>query len=50
MIGTRGINLLRKLLNEQTLLGIMSRLPPGNWKQWARERPSCIQEDIKEAF
>jgi hypothetical protein len=27
MIGTRGVNLLRKLINEQTLLGIMNCMP-----------------------
>ncbi len=48
MMEARGVNLLRKLI-EQTLLSIMSQLPPGDWKLWARERPSWIQEDIKEA-
>jgi hypothetical protein len=28
MMGARGVNLLRKLINEQTLPGIMSRMPP----------------------
>jgi hypothetical protein len=32
--------LLRKSINEQTLLGIMSRMPPSDWKQlnhWENE-------------
>jgi hypothetical protein len=47
-MGARGMNLLRKLINEQNLPGIMSWIPPGNWKQWAKERPSWILEDIEE--
>ncbi len=50
IIGVRGVHLLPELINEQTLPGIMSRMPPGNWKQWAKERPLWIQEDIEKAF
>jgi hypothetical protein len=25
-------------------------MPLGDWKQWAKERPSWIHEDIKKAF
>jgi 5-methylthioribose kinase len=25
-------------------------MPPGDWKQWAKDRPQCIYENIEEAF
>jgi hypothetical protein len=25
-------------------------MPPGDWKQWAKERPLWIQDNIEEAF
>jgi hypothetical protein len=49
-MGIRGVNFLRKLINEQPLLGIMSNMSTSDWKQWAKERPSWVQEDIEEAF
>jgi hypothetical protein len=39
-----------KLINNQTLPGIMSQMSPGNRKQWAKERPLWIQDNIEEAF
>jgi hypothetical protein len=42
--------LLRKLINELILLGIMSHMPQGDWKQLANKRPSWIQRNIEEAF
>jgi hypothetical protein len=50
MMGGKGYKLFRKLINELTLPGILNRMPPGDWKQWAKARPSCIHEDIEEAF
>jgi hypothetical protein len=44
--GGRGMNLFRKVTNEETLLGIMNYMPPAYWKQWAKERPSWEQEDV----
>jgi hypothetical protein len=41
----RGAHLLHKLNNEQTLPGIMSQMPPGDWKKWARERSLWIQDN-----
>jgi hypothetical protein len=38
MMGARGVNLLMKLINKQTLPSIMSRMPPVDCKQWAKER------------
>jgi hypothetical protein len=28
----------------------MSKMPPRDWKQWAKERPLWIQDNIKEVF
>ncbi len=28
----------------------MSWMPPGDWRQWAKERPLWIQDNIEEAF
>jgi hypothetical protein len=50
MMGAGGVvNLLRKLINEQTLPGVMNCIPPSDWKQWAKERPSWVQKDIEAA-
>jgi hypothetical protein len=40
MMEAKGMNMLRKLINEQALPGIMGRMPPADWKHWAKERPS----------
>jgi hypothetical protein len=37
MMGARGVNLLMKLINKQTLPSIMSRMPPVDCKQWAKD-------------
>jgi adenine-specific DNA methylase len=37
------VNLLRKLINKQTLPGIMSCMPLLDWKQWAKERLSWMR-------
>jgi hypothetical protein len=36
----KGMNILRKLINEQALTRIIGRIPPADWKHWAKERPS----------
>jgi hypothetical protein len=36
--GARGVNLLGKLINEQTLTGTMSSVHKGGWKQWTKHR------------
>ncbi len=48
--GARGVNLLGKLINEQTLTGTMSSMHKGGWKQWTKERPTWIHEDMKKVF
>jgi hypothetical protein len=50
MIGAKGFNLLSRLINEQTLPGIMRRMPEAECKQWAKEMPSWMQEEVEEAF
>jgi hypothetical protein len=50
MIGAKGFHLLSRLINEQTLPGIMRRMLAAEWKQWAKEMPSWMQEEVEEAF
>jgi hypothetical protein len=50
MMGARKAGLLGRLINDQTLPNILSRMPPMDWRQWARERPNWIRESPEEAF
>jgi hypothetical protein len=29
---------------------ILARMPPTDWRQWAKERPDWMREAIEEAF
>ncbi len=50
MMGARKAGLLHRLINDQTLPSILAKMPPNNWSQWARERPTWMREAIEEAF
>jgi hypothetical protein len=50
MMGARKAGLLGRLINDQTLPGILARMPPTDWRQWARERPNWMREATEEAF
>jgi hypothetical protein len=50
MMGARKAGMLGRLINDQTLPNILGRMPPMDWRQWARERPSWTRETTKEAF
>ncbi len=50
MIGARKAGLLSRLINNQTLPGILAKMPPTDWRQWAKERPAWMREAIEEAF
>jgi hypothetical protein len=50
IIGAREVNRLRKLINEQTVPCIMGHMPPLDWNQWAKERPSWAHDDVEEPF
>jgi hypothetical protein len=50
MMGARKAGMLEKLINDQTLPGILGRMPPMDWRQWARERPDWSREPADEAF
>jgi hypothetical protein len=50
MMGARKAGLLGRLINDQTLPGVLARMPPKDWRQWARERPVWMREAIEEAF
>jgi hypothetical protein len=42
MLGARKAGLLHRLVNDQTLPGIMARMSVGDRKQWVKERPLWI--------
>jgi hypothetical protein len=50
MMGARKAGMLEKLINDQTLPNILGRMPPMDWRQWARERPDWSREPADEAF
>jgi hypothetical protein len=50
MMGARKTGLLSRLINDQTLPSILAKMPPSDWRQWARERPAWMREAIEEAF
>jgi hypothetical protein len=50
MMGARKAGLLSRLVNDQTLPSILAKMPPSDWRQWARERPTWMREAIEEAF
>jgi hypothetical protein len=50
MMGARKAGLLHRLINDQTLPSILAKMPPNDWRQWARERPTWMREAIEEAF
>jgi hypothetical protein len=50
MMGARKAGLLSRLVNDQTLPSILAKMPPSDWRQWAREWPSWMREAIEEAF
>jgi hypothetical protein len=50
MMGARKAGLLHRLVNDQTLPGILAKMPPADWCQWAKERPTWMREAVEEAF
>ncbi len=45
----KAVGLNKMLLNEQTLSGIMGKMPTGDWKKWAR-RLSWKQGELSTVF
>jgi hypothetical protein len=50
MMGARKAGLPNRLINAQTVPGILAKMPPADWRQWAKERPAWMREAIEEAF
>jgi hypothetical protein len=50
MMGARKAGLLGRLINDQTLPGILAKMPPADWRQWAKERSVWMRETMEEAF
>jgi hypothetical protein len=46
MMGARKAGLLGRLINDQTLPSILAKMPPTDWRQWAKERPTWMREAI----
>ncbi len=49
-MGARKAGLLYRLVNDQTLPGILAKMPANDWRQWARESPTWIGGVMEEAF
>jgi hypothetical protein len=49
-MGARKAGLLGRLVNDQTLPGVLASMPPTDWRQWARKRPVWMREAVEEAF
>jgi hypothetical protein len=50
MMGARKAGLLHRLINDQTLPSILAKMPPNDWRQWARERPMWMRDAVEKAF
>jgi hypothetical protein len=50
MMGARNAGLLHWLINDQTLPSILAKMPPNDWRQWAKERSTWIRGAVEEAF
>jgi hypothetical protein len=50
VMGARKAGLLHRLVNDQTLPSILTKMPPTDWRQWAREQPTWMREAIEEVF
>jgi hypothetical protein len=50
MMGAGKAGLLHRLINDQTLPGILARMPANDWRQWAKERLIWIRNVVEEAF
>jgi hypothetical protein len=50
MMGARKVGLLHRLINDQRLPSILAKMPMGDWKQWAKERPVWIGGLVEDAF
>jgi hypothetical protein len=50
MMGARKVGLLHRLINDQTLPGILAKMPANDWRQWAKERPIWMRGAVEEAF
>jgi hypothetical protein len=48
--GARGIGRLSLLINDQTIPGIIGKMPYADWKEWATKRPEWMREDLGPTF
>ncbi len=50
MMGARKVGLQHQLINDQTLPGVLAKMPANDWRKWAKERPIWITGAVEEAF
>jgi hypothetical protein len=50
MMGARKAGLLHRLINNQTLPGILAKMPASDRKQWANKRPMWVGGMLEDAF
>ncbi len=50
MMGAKKAGLQHRLINDQTLPGILARMPANDWRQWAKEKPIWLGNVMEEAF
>jgi hypothetical protein len=50
MMGARKAGLLHRLINDQMLPDILTKMLKRDWKQWAKERPVWIGSVLEDAF
>ncbi len=48
--GARSVGRLDLLVNDQTVLRIMGKMPYTDWREWATKRPERVREDLGAAF
>jgi hypothetical protein len=46
----KAVGLIKMLVNEQRLTGILEKMPADDWKQWAKEKPMWMQVEVSTAF
>jgi hypothetical protein len=49
-MSAKTVGLTKININEQTLAGIMGRMPAAKWKQWAKELPTWMHGEVSLAF
>jgi hypothetical protein len=49
-MSAKAMGLTKMIVNEQTLSGIIGRMPGADWKQWAKEVTVLMQVEVSSAY